>query len=95
MSLRDYDGLYTDLVRLRSHLDKGRHGVILPELTHKSVLEETVIANLLHVTICLLAIYKEEGGVNYHTINVANESMSGSQTRWWIGKMVSIADQDG
>ena len=38
---------------------------------------------------------KAEGGVNYHTINVVNEFMLGLQTRWWVEKLVSIADQEG
>ena len=94
-SLRGYEGFYTDLTELKTHLDNGRAGVVPPDLTHKSIVEEKVVANLPHVAICLLGNFKGEGGVNYHTINVANNSMSGLQTRWWVEKLVDVANQGG
>ena len=62
------------------------------DLTHKSILEEKVEASLLHVAILLLGNFKGERGVNYHTINVANMLMSGLQTRWWVEKLVKVAN---
>ena len=94
-SLRGYEGFYTDLAGLRSNLDKGRKGVIPPGLTHESIVEENEVVNLPHVAICLLGNFKGEGGVNYHTINVANNSLSGLQTRWWVEKLVNVANQEG
>ena len=84
-----------DLAGLRSYLNKGKHGGIPPELTHKPVLEEIAVANLPHVAIYLLGNLKGEGGMNYYTINVTNKSMSGLQTRWWIEKLVDIVNQEG
>ena len=94
-SLRGYEVLYMDISGLRSHLDKGREGVVPPELTHNLVLDETAVHSLLHVAIYLLGNFKGEVGVNYHTINIANESMSGLQTRWWVGKLAYVANQEG
>ena len=68
-SLRGYEGFYTDLAGLGTHLNKGKHSVIPPELTHKLVLEEKAVTNLPHVASCLLENFKGEGGVNYHTMN--------------------------
>ena len=83
------------LAGFRSHLDEGREGVVPPEITYNLVLDETTASSLPHITICLLRNFEGEGGVNYHTINVANESMSGLQTRWWVETLVSIANQEG
>ena len=33
--------------------------------------------------------------MNYHTNNMANVSMSGLQTRWWVEKLVDVANQEG
>ena len=54
-----------------------------------------MVRSLHHVAICLLGNSKGEGGANYHTINVVDESMSGLQMMWWVEKLVSIADQEG
>ena len=87
-SLRGYKGFthYTDLAGLKSHLDKVREDVVPPELTHNSVLNETTVCSLPQVAICLLGIFKGEGVMNYHNINVADEDMSRLQTRWWVKK---------
>ena len=84
-----------DMAQLRSHPNRGKHGVVPPEFTYKSVLKETAVANLPHVAICILGDIKGEGGVNYHIINVANESVPGLQTRWWIEALVNVAGQEG
>ena len=94
-SLRGYEGFYTDLAGLRTHLEKGRNGVVPPDLTHISILKEKAVTSLPHVAIYLLGNFKGEGGVNYHTINVANMSMPGLQTRWWVEKLVDVANQMG
>ena len=33
--------------------------------------------------------------MNYHTINVANNLLSGLETRWWVEKLVEVANQEG
>ena len=93
-SLRVYEGCYMDLAGLRTHVDKGKNGVVPPDLTHKSIFEERAVVSLPHVAISLLGNFKGEGGLNYDTINVAKESMSGLQTRWWVEKLVDVANQE-
>ena len=94
-SLRGYEGFYLDLVGVREHLDQGRVGQIPPNITHTSVISEEEATNLPHVAVCLLGNFKGEGGINYHIINVANETMSGLQPRWWMEKLVSVAENEG
>ena len=77
------------------HLKKDRDRVVPPGFTRKTVLAENMVRSLHHVAICLLGNSKGEGGANYHTINVVDESMSGLQMMWWVEKLVSIADQEG
>ena len=89
---KGYKGFYTDLAGLRTHLEKEQNGVVPPDLTHKPILEEKAVASLPHVAIYLLGNFKGEGGVNYHTINVTNVSMSGLQTRRWVEKLVAVAN---
>ena len=50
-SLKGYEGFYTDLAGLRTHLEKGKNGVVPPDLTHKSIPEEKAVASLPHVAI--------------------------------------------
>ena len=59
------------------------------------MLTELEAKRLPHVAICLLGNFKGEGGINYHIINVANESKSGLETRWWIEKLIEVNEQEG
>ena len=49
---------------MKTNLYRGRMGVVPPDLTLKSILEEKLVASLPHVAICLLGNFKGEGGVN-------------------------------
>ena len=80
---------------VREHLDQGRVGQIPPNITHTSVISEEEATNLPHVAVCLLGNFKGEGGINYHIINVANETMSGLQPRWWMEKVIAVAESEG
>ena len=91
-SLRGYEDFYTDLARLRVHLKKGHDRVVPLGFTLKIVLTEDMIRRLSRVAIFLLGKFKGEGGANYHTINVADTFMSDLQMRWWVKKLISIAD---
>jgi len=75
-------------------LEQGRLGQVPPNITHNSVISEEEASNLPHVAICLLGNFKAEGGINYHIINVASESMTGLQPRWWMEKLVSITESE-
>jgi hypothetical protein len=94
-SLRGYEGYYADLAGLREQNHKGRDGVIPPKMTQNRLLTELEAKRLPHVAICLLGNFKGEGGINYHIINVANESKSGLETRWWIEKLIEVNEQEG
>jgi len=94
-SLRGYEGYYADLAGLRANLDAGRDGVIPRGLNKATILSEEVCKRLPHVTICLLGNFKGEGGINLHVINVASESQSGLDTRWWIEKLVEVCESEG
>lgn len=96
-SLRGYEGFFMDLAGMISHLDKGREGEV-PEVLHanlQALLSEEMCSRLPHITLCLLGNFKGEGGIGYHMINVANETTSGLQTRWWMEKLVKICQSEG
>jgi len=94
-SLRGYEGFYTELAGLIRHLDKGRDGVISPKMNKNTELSEDMCMNLPHVAITLLGKFKGETVVDHHIINVANSSISGLQTRWWIEKLVQVCRSEG
>ena len=50
---------------------------------------------LPHVVLPLLGKFKGEIGIDHHIINLANESISGLQPRWWLEKLIEIADLEG
>ena len=94
-SLRGHEGFFADLTGMRLHIDKGRDGVIPVKMSHKKIMTEAECNNLPHVAICLQGNFKGEGGINYHILNVANKTMSGLQTRWWIEKLLEINKDEG
>lgn len=93
-SLRGYEGFFTDLAGLIENLHKGREGVVPDNATKKLLTEEDCL-NLPHVCLCLLGDFKGEGGTNYHMMNLANESTSGLQVRWWIEQLVGVCKAEG
>lgn len=94
-SLRGYEGFYADLAGIRQHLHLGKEGEVPAKLTHNKILSEDELNRLPHVTITLLGKFKGEGGIGQHMFCVANESMSGLATRWWVEKVVEIAESEG
>ena len=93
-SLRGYEGFFTDLAGLIENIHKGREGDI-PENAMKKILTEEDCLSLPHVCLCLLGDFKGEGGTNYHMINLANDSISGLEVRWWIEKLVEVNEAGG
>jgi len=93
-SLRGYEGFFTDLAGLIQNLHKGREGEI-PENAMKKILTESDCLRLPHVCLCLVGDFKGKGGTNYHMMNLANESISGLQVRWWIEKLVEVSEAEG
>jgi hypothetical protein len=43
----------------------------------------------------LLGKFKGETGERYHSIVVANESMTDLKTRWWVEKLMELCKQEG
>jgi hypothetical protein len=86
-----------DLSGLRDNLSSGRFGVIPAglEINKDTPLTEEICRDLPHVTIALLGRFKGETGVDQHLISLANESVSGLKTRWWIEKLVSVCQAEG
>lgn len=93
--LRGYEGYYTDLAGLRAHLHKGKDGELPRNITKNSILSEKQCKKLPHVSVCLLGNFKGEGGINQHMINVASETQSGLEPRFWIEKVVEVAESEG
>jgi len=56
---------------------------------------EEICKDLPHVTVAMLGHFKGETGVDQHLISLANESVSGLKTRWWIEKLVSVCKAEG
>ena len=96
-SLRGHEGFFVDLLGLRDNLSYGRFGVIPAglEINKDTLFTEEICRNLPHVTIALLGHFKGETGVDQHLISVANESVSGLKTQWWIEKLVSVCQAEG
>ena len=51
---------------------------------------EEICKDLPHVMVAMLGHFKGETEVDQHLISLANESVSGLKTRWWIEKLVSV-----
>ena len=94
-SLRGYEGFYADLAGLKLNIHKGRDGVVPDNINADSILSEEAAHNLPHVPLCLIGNFKGEGGINYHMINVASESMSGLTPRFWVEKLIEVCDSEG
>ena len=56
---------------------------------------EEICKDLPHVTVAMLGHFKGDIGVDQHLISLANESVSGLKTRWWIEKLVSVCEAEG
>ena len=50
---------------------------------------------LPHVVLPLLGQFKGEVGIDYHIINIANETSSGLQPRWWLEKLIEVTESEG
>lgn len=94
-SLRGYEGFYTELAALRKYQHVGQGGSVPTRMTKSTILSEEQCMALPHVVIPLLGKFKGEIGIDHHIINVASETMSGLQPRWWVDKLVEVADMEG
>jgi hypothetical protein len=76
-------------------LDKGRNGVIPNGVLKRALLTEEECANFPKVCLCLVGQFKGENGKRYHSLVLANESLSGLNIRWWIEKLVAVCEEQG
>ena len=94
-SLHENEGFFVDLHGIRKHLDEGRDEEIPGKLTRNTILSEEACRKLPHVAIALLGKFKGETAMDHHMINIASETMSGLQKRWWIEKLVHVCESEG
>jgi hypothetical protein len=96
-SLRGHEGFFVDLTGLRDNLSAGRFGVIPAGfvIDKGTLFTEEICNDLPHVTVAMLGHFKGGTGVDQHLISLANESVSGLKTRWWIEKLVSVCEAEG
>lgn len=94
-SLRGYEGFYLDLAATRAHITDGKSGLVPPNFKKKQILTETEIAALPSVCVCLIGKFKGETGERYHSVVLANTSLSGLTTRWWVEKLLQVCEEEG
>jgi hypothetical protein len=94
-SLRGHEGFYLDIAGTRKHLDRGRTGSIPRQALKRKLFTEAEAANLPQICICLLGKFKGETGERYHSIILANESVSGLQTRVWVERLLEVCNAEG
>lgn len=94
-SLRGYEGFYLDLAATRSHLAEGQVGEVPKKFKVKNVLSEEEMEKLPSVCICLMGKFKGETGERYHSMVLANRSMSGLETRWWVEQLMKVCEDEG
>ncbi len=94
-SLCGHKGFYLDLAGIRKHIDKGRTGYIPPSIDKHTILTEEMCKDLPHITMCLLEKFKGKTGVDHHLMMVANKTISGLGTCWWMEKLIKVCQTEG
>ena len=94
-SLRGYEGFYLDLAATRAHIQDGKFGVVPENFKRKHVLSEEETEALPSVCVCLIGKFKGETGERYHSVVLANCSMSGLEVRWWVEKLLEVCEEEG
>ena len=96
-SLRGHEGFFVDLTGLQDNLSARKFGVVPISfvINKDSLFTEEICKDLPHVTVAMLGHFKGETGVDQHLIALANKSVSGLKTRWWIEKLVSVCEAEG
>jgi hypothetical protein len=93
-SLRGHEAFYTDLTATRKYLDRGREGVIPKGVLKRALLTEAECAQLPEVCVCLVGKFKGENGERHHLLVLANKSISGLETRWWVEKLLEVCGEE-
>lgn len=94
-SLRGHEGFYLDIAATKAHLKDVKNGALPKKFSRHRVLSEDEILAVSTVCICLMGKFKGKTGERYHSIILANESMSGLTVRWWVEAMISLCDEEG
>ena len=94
-SLCNHERFYLDLAGIRKHIDKGRTGYIPPSNDKHTILTEEMCKDLPHITMCLLEKFKGKTGVDHHLMMVANKTISGLGTCWWMEKLIKVCQTEG
>jgi hypothetical protein len=94
-SLRGHEGFYLDIAATKAHLEDGKQGVLPEKFSKQRILSEDEVLALPTVCICLMGKFKGETGERYHSIILANETMSGLTTRWWVESLMALCDSEG
>jgi hypothetical protein len=94
-SLRGHEGFYLDVAATKAHLNDRREVSILNKFSKQRILSETEIIALPSVCICLIGKLKGETGERYHSVVLANETMSGLQIRWWVEAVLALCEREG
>jgi hypothetical protein len=93
-SLRGNEGFFMDVSGVRQFADVGKDGTMPTKLKTTTILSEEVCMNLPHVVLSLLGKFKGELGINHHILNVASETMTGLEPRWWMNKLVEVLQSE-
>jgi hypothetical protein len=77
------------------YLQKGKVGIVPKGVLKRALLTEAECAEMPEVCLCLVGKFKGKNGERHHSLVLANESMSGLETRWWIEKLIEVCEQEG
>jgi hypothetical protein len=76
------------------HIHKGRTAVVPDVIDKNIVLLKDMWRDLPHVTICLFGNIKGETKKDHHLIRVANKTLSGLCTQWWLEKLIEVCHSE-
>jgi hypothetical protein len=94
-SLRGHEGFYLDIAGTMKRIDEGKSGKVPSGNMKRKIFTEEEASNLPEVCVCLLGKFKGETGERHHSIILANESMSGLKTRWWVEQLMDVCRREG
>ena len=89
-SLRGHEGFYLDIAGTSKRLSKGASGTLPTGNLTKKLFTEDEASDLPEICVCLLGKFKGETGERYHSIVLANESVSGLKIRWWVEQLMDV-----
>ncbi len=91
VSLRGPEVFQLDLAGLQEHIGRGKEGILPP----KSLKVGTDLTNAPHVPVVLIGHFKGGMGVHHHMVFLASVTMSGTNLRWWLEKLIEVCENEG